>query len=126
LEAPRDRQAFAAALAESGSARVRGGGTKLAWGASAPDPERWLSTAGLSEVREHNAGDLTAVLEAGVPLAAAQGRFAAAEQMLALDPPLGAGEAATVGGVVATGDSGPLRHRYGAARDLVVGITVAL
>jgi glycolate oxidase FAD binding subunit len=33
---------------------------------------------------------------------------------------------ATIGGVVATGDSGPLRHRYGAARDLVVGMTVAL
>ena len=38
----------------------------------------------------------------------------------------GAGAEATVGGVVATADSGPLRHRYGAARDLVVGITVAL
>src|SRR5947207_15523334 len=51
--------------------------------------------------------------------------------MLALDPPLRgpdpAGEAAaTVGGVVATGDSGPLRHRYGAIRDLLLGITVAL
>src|SRR2546426_4128393 len=51
--------------------------------------------------------------------------------MLAFDPRLGgpdsAGEpAATVGGVVATGDSGPLRHRYGAARDLLLGITVAL
>ena len=46
--------------------------------------------------------------------------------MLALDPPLGEGDAATIGGVVATGDSGPLRHRYGAPRDLVLGITVAL
>ena len=27
---------------------------------------------------------------------------------------------------MATNDSGPLRHRYGSARDLVVGITVAL
>ena len=46
--------------------------------------------------------------------------------MLALDPPLGAGDAATVGGVVATGDSGPLRHRYGGVRDLIVGISLAL
>ena len=49
--------------------------------------------------------------------------------MLALDPPLGASgaaDAATIGGVVASGDSGPLRHRYGAARDLVVGMTMAL
>ena len=46
--------------------------------------------------------------------------------MLALDPPLGAEDRATLGGVVAANDSGPLRHRYGSARDLVVGITVAL
>ena len=43
--------------------------------------------------------------------------------MLALDPPDGG---ATIGGVVATADSGPLRHRYGAARDLLLGMTVAL
>ena len=47
--------------------------------------------------------------------------FAEAGQMLALDPPGPGG--ATVGGVVAAGDSGPLRHRYGGARDLVVGMT---
>ena len=33
---------------------------------------------------------------------------------------------ATVGGVMAANDSGPLRHRYGGMRDLVVGATVAL
>src|SRR5215211_5386947 len=43
--------------------------------------------------------------------------------MLALDPP---GDEATIGGIVATGDSGPLRHRYGGPRDLVLGVTVAL
>src|SRR6201995_1982607 len=49
-------------------------------------------------------------------------------KMLSLPPPLGRGDAATatIGGVVATADSGPLRHRYGAPRDLVVGMTVAL
>jgi glycolate oxidase FAD binding subunit len=48
--------------------------------------------------------------------------------MLALDPALGLDGArdATIGGVIATADSGPLRHRYGAPRDLVVGMTVAL
>jgi glycolate oxidase FAD binding subunit len=50
--------------------------------------------------------------------------------MLALDPPLSVGAApggeATIGGVVATADSGPLRHRYGAPRDLIVGATFAL
>ena len=111
--------------------RPRGGGTKLDWGRPAPEADVDVLTAHLGRVIEHNAGDLTAVLQAGVPLAAAQQTFAAAGQMLALDPPLRgpdpAGEtAATVGGVVASGDSGPLRHRYGAARDLLLGITVAL
>jgi glycolate oxidase FAD binding subunit len=102
--------------------RVRGAGTKYAWGRPlTADVE--LSTAQLDRIVEHNAGDLTAVLQAGVPLARAQEQFAAGGQMLALDPP---GDAATIGGVVASGDSGPLRHRYGAARDLVLGVRVAL
>jgi glycolate oxidase FAD binding subunit len=121
-----DRRELAEALSDARSARIEGAGTKLAWAAPASEPEVRISTAGLSELREHNAGDLTAVIEAGVPLAAARARFAEARQMLALDPPLGPGDAATVGGVVATGDSGPLRHRHGTSRDLVVGITVAL
>jgi glycolate dehydrogenase FAD-binding subunit len=106
--------------------RPRGGGTKLAWGASVPEPDLELSTAGLRRIREHNEGDLTAVVEAGVPLAEAQAAFAEAGQMLGLDPPLGDGARATVGGIVATGDSGPLRHRYGGARDLLLGLTVVL
>ena len=56
----------------------------------------------------------------------AQAAFGAAGQMLALDPPLGEGDAATIGGVIAANDSGPLRHRYGGVRDLVVGMTVVL
>jgi glycolate oxidase FAD binding subunit len=65
-------------------------------------------------------------VQAGVRLARAQEAFAEAGQMFALDPPLGENEAATIGGVVAVGDSGPLRHRYGGPRDLLLGITVAL
>ena len=106
--------------------RPRGGGTKLGWGQPAPEPDVELCTAGLDRVVQHNASDLTAVLEAGVRLEHAQEVFTAAGQMLALDPPLGAGKSATIGGVVATGDSGPLRHRYGGARDLLLGVTVAL
>src|SRR6202043_2363630 len=63
-----------------------------------------------------------------VPLARIQQELAAAGQQLALDPPLGVGDRrdATLGGVLATGDCGPLRHRYGGPRDLVLGVTVAL
>jgi glycolate oxidase FAD binding subunit len=119
--------------------RFRGGGTKLGWGRPVPEPDLELCTGGLDRVLEHNAGDFTAVLQAGVPLAVAQDTFASAGQMLALDPPLSpwgaagddtaldAGDGgATIGGIVATADSGPLRHRYGGVRDLVVGVTVVL
>jgi glycolate oxidase FAD binding subunit len=111
----------ASALRESGGVRVVGGGTKLGWGHPIEAPE--LSVAELDAIVEHNEGDLTAIVQAGVPLAAARETFARAGQMLALDPP---DDGATIGGIVATGDSGPLRHRYGAPRDLVLGVQVAL
>jgi glycolate oxidase FAD binding subunit len=114
-------------LGEDGRAvRVRGGGTKRAWAAGGEPVGVEIVTDSLDGVVEHNEGDFTAVLEAGMPLAKAQELFAGTGQMFALDPPLGAGDAATLGGVLATADSGPLRHRYGGVRDLVVGITVAL
>jgi glycolate dehydrogenase FAD-binding subunit len=127
------------AAADGRGVRFRGGGTKLGWGRAVPEPDLELCTQGLGRVLEHNAGDFTAVLQAGAPLAVAQDTFAEAGQMLALDPPLspwgGAGDdaaieaadaGATIGGIVATNDSGPLRQRYGGVRDLVVGVTVVL
>ena len=127
------------AAGDGRAVRFRGGGTKLGWGRAVPEPDLEVCTQGLGRVLEHNAGDFTAVLQAGVPLAVAQDRLAEAGQMLALDPPLspwgGAGDdaaieatdtGATIGGIVATNDSGPLRHRYGGVRDLVVGVTVVL
>jgi glycolate oxidase FAD binding subunit len=129
-ERPGSPEEAASLLRELGAAgravRVRGGGTKLDWGGLGEPVAVELETGGLDRILEHNEGDLTAVLQAGVPLAAAQAAFAEAGQMLALDPPLGGAGRATVGGVMATADSGPLRHRYGGVRDLVVGITVAL
>jgi glycolate oxidase FAD binding subunit len=132
-------QVMKAAGAEGRRVRIRGGGTKASWGRpwrsghagqAAEPPELDVSTERLDRLVEHNEGDLTAVFEAGLPLARAEEALAGADQMVALDPPLGRpgdeGDGATVGGVVATGDSGPLRHRYGAPRDLILGITVAL
>ena len=124
-EEPKSAEDAATLLEDSpGPVRFTGGGTKLGWGAAGDDPQLELSTRGLDRVLEHNAGDLTALLKAGVPLAAAQERFAAAGQMLALDPPDPGG--ATIGGVIASGDSGPLRHRFGGVRDLVLGVKLAL
>jgi glycolate oxidase FAD binding subunit len=114
---------IAAQLREaSGPIRIAGAGTKANWG-NPVDGGTPLSTRELDQIVEHNAGDLTAVVEAGVTLARLRDELAGHEQMLALDPP---GDGATIGGIVATGDSGPLRHRYGGPRDLVLGVTVAL
>ena len=105
--------------------RIAGAQTKP-WGRPGADFGLQLETAALDAIVEHNEGDLTAVLQPGVSLRALEAALAEAGQMLALDPPLGAGDAATVGGAIAAADSGPLRHRYGAPRDLVLGVTVAL
>jgi glycolate oxidase FAD binding subunit len=117
---------LAGASAEQRSVRIRGAGTKSGWGRPTEPASIELCTGALDEILEHNAGDHTAVLEAGVPLAEAQRAFAQAGQRVALDPPLGPAGAATIGGIVATSDSGPLRHRFGAPRDLILGVTVAL
>ena len=126
-ERPATREAFAEALAAAAEAgtpvRFTGAGTKAGWAGPPPEEAIELSMLGLERIVEHNAGDLTAVLEAGVSLRDAQAEFAEAGQMLAIDPP---GDSATLGGLVASGDSGPLRSRYGGMRDLVVGMRVAL
>jgi glycolate oxidase FAD binding subunit len=81
-----------------------------------------LTTEGLDRILEHEAGDLTCTVEAGVRLSALQAALAAHGQRLSLDPP---GDP-TVGALLAENVSGPLRHRFGAARDLVLGVTLVL
>jgi glycolate dehydrogenase FAD-binding subunit len=81
-----------------------------------------LSTAGLDRVLEHEAGDLTAIVEAGVRIRDLNERLAGHGQMLALDPPGNP----TIGACIAANLSGPQLHRYGTARDLVIGVTVVL
>ena len=129
-EAPTSQAEAAEVMRSAGEAgsRVRaiGGATKLAWGRATGEPDVQIATSGLARVIEYNEGDLTVIVEPGMPLAEAQAEFERNGQMLALDPPLGEHQGATIGGVIATGDSGPLRHRYNAARDLIIGIRVAL
>jgi glycolate oxidase FAD binding subunit len=67
---------------------------------------------------------MTVTVEAGCTVTALQQALARHGQRLALDPLWP--EKATVGGVLASNDSGPLRAAFGSLRDLVLGVTVAL
>lgn len=101
----------------------RGSGSSLDLG-NVPGPlDLVLSTTRLSELVEHAAGDLVATVQAGITLDSVQTALAAANQMLAVDPP---GAGSTIGGLIATNASGPRRLRYGTIRDLLIGITVVL
>jgi glycolate oxidase FAD binding subunit len=83
---------------------------------------RDLSTERLDRILEHEAGDLTCTVEAGVRLSALRATLAAAGQRLSLDPP---GDP-TIGACLARRLSGPLSHRFGSPRDLVLGVTLVL
>lgn len=81
-----------------------------------------LTTEGLDRILEHETGDLTCTVEAGVRLSTLNAALGRSGQRLSLDPP---GDP-TIGAVLAENVSGPLRHRFGAPRDLILGVTLVL
>lgn len=123
---PQSAEAVAAILAASSRQRLsvvlRGGGTKLGWGRPPERVDLLVSTTQLRRILEHAHGDLTMTVEAGATIAAVNQELARHGHWLPLDT---VSDASTVGGAIATNDSGPLRHRYGAPRDLVIGIGLA-
>ena len=78
----------------------------------------------LNALQEHTWQDMTCSVEAGCTWASLQSALAQHGQFVALDPLWP--EQATVGGIVATNDSGALRLKYGGLRDLVIGMTIVL
>ncbi|MBV9087747.1 MAG: FAD-binding oxidoreductase, partial [Acidobacteriaceae bacterium] len=125
---PADTDQLARALhaAAAGGLAVipRGGGTKLGWGNRPSRADLIISTARMNRVLEHAWADMTATAEAGCTVAQLQATLAQHGQRLAIDPLWP--ERATIGGILATNDSGALRVRYGSLRDLIIGITVVL
>ena len=110
---------------EAGLAVIpRGGGTKLGWGNAPARADVILSVARMTEIIEHAWADLTVTVEAGCTIQRLQETLAQHGQRLALDALWP--EKATVGGVLSANDSGALRLRFGALRDLIIGVTVAL
>jgi glycolate oxidase FAD binding subunit len=98
----------------------RGSGSRLGWGLPPARCDLMVDMLRMDAVVEHAAGDLVARVQAGARMGDVARLLVSAGQEIALDVPAGA----TVGGVVASGLSGPRRLRYGSPRDLLIGITV--
>lgn len=97
-----------------------GGGTAISLGNVPRRYDIALCLSRLNQVVEHEPADLTATVQAGMTLADLQRHLTESGQFLALDPP--SGQEATIGGILAANASGPSRHAYGTARDLILGM----
>jgi glycolate oxidase FAD binding subunit len=75
-----------------------------------------------SGILEHEPGDLTCIVEGGLRLSALNAALDEQGQRFSLDPP---GDP-TLAECLLDDLSGPLRHRFGTMRDLVIGVTVTL
>ena len=114
---------LASASQQSASVVIRGGGTKIGWGRKPSPIDIVLSTRRLSQLVAHEYADLTATMQAGARIDAVNRELARHGQCLPIESSF---EGATIGGAIATNDSGPLRHRYGTPRDQLIGIRLAL
>lgn len=99
-----------------------GAGTWLNMGNPPVRAHLILSTAKMDRVREYEPADLTATVEAGCTLAGFNQQAAQHRQWIPLDP--FGHEDSTLGAIVATASSGPLRCAYGTPRDWVIGMQV--
>src|SRR5699024_1074990 len=98
-----------------------GNGTKLDWAGAPERVDVLLDMSGVHGIVEHAAGDLVVRARAGTMLDEVNEAVRQSGQQFAIDHSL---PAATLGGVVATGESGPGRHAFGGVRDLLIGVTV--
>jgi len=124
---PQSPEQLAGVLAAASRAKhtvvLRGGATKLDWARPAPEPALSVRTSRLNRLIVHRHGDLTATVQAGTTLVDFNRELGRYRQWLPVES---AFDDATIGGIVATNDCGPLRHRSGTPRDLLIGITLAL
>ena len=128
VERPATAEEVARVLAEASASRSAvvpvGGGRARGMGNPLERCDVELQTVRLDRVLEHSQADMVVSVEAGITLEALQHELAAARQFLPLDPFNSPGH--TIGGLLATGWTGPLRQRFGSARDFLIGIRVAL
>ena len=98
----------------------RGSGSALALGNPPKRLDIVVDLRRLDAVTDYVPADMVASVEAGISLGTLARQLGEHGQMLALDPP--GGSSRSIGGILATNASGPLRFRYGTARDLTLGV----
>jgi glycolate oxidase FAD binding subunit len=101
--------------------KIVGGNSKAFYGEATSGEA--LSVAGYRGIIDYEPKELVLTVRAGTPLAEVKQAVADARQMLPFEPPL-FGDAATIGGTIAAGFSGPRRPYAGAARDFVLGARI--
>lgn len=115
------RERIVQAAAERRPLRIRGGGSKDWYGEPVPDDGGdLLATAGYQGIVDYEPTELVITARCGTGLAEIESQLAQRQQMLAFEPPH-FGAAATLGGMLAAGLSGPRRQAVGAVRDFVLG-----
>jgi len=121
---PQTIEALAAIVKQAAQHQWRilicGNGSKLNWGKIAQNIQLVISLQKCDRLIEHAVGDLTVTVSAGMKLVDLQAQLRSHNQFLPLDPRDGD---ATLGGIVATADTGSWRQRYGGVRDLLLGIS---
>src|ERR1700737_4228202 len=127
-EKPATAEELAKLLHEAADAgfavRPVGGGRAMEMGDPPSRDGIELRTTTLDRVLEHSQADMVVSVEAGITLEALQSQLGKSGQFLPLAPFNSPGH--TIGGLLATGWTGPLRQRFGSARDFLIGIRVAL
>ena len=99
-----------------------GGGSQIDFGAPPERLDLVLSLERLDRLVAYEPADMTVTVEAGMTLARLQEILAGEGQFLPVDPPLPA--RATIGGILATRASGPLRAAYRTIADRLLGVRV--
>ncbi|WP_240669934.1 FAD-binding oxidoreductase [Actinoplanes solisilvae] len=107
-------------IAESGlSALPRGSGSKIDWGRPRDGVDVLIDTGRLSGLWSHDVDGGTVEVATGTPVRALQAALALQSQRVPVDPP---SRTATVGGMLAVNESGPLRYRFGTPAEFVTSV----
>jgi glycolate oxidase FAD binding subunit len=101
---------------------ILGGGTKQGFGGQRERADLLLTLAGYKGIIEHSIGDMTMTVRAGTTMGEIIRTLAKNGQMVPVDPAWT--DYTTIGGVIASNESGPKRLKYGSARDFVIGLRV--